>query len=114
MSKEIRIFRLIIALIGLGILIFLILLYGYKLILIEELILLIIFFAGIGNLIINLNKLIKEKKNSLYRMRFFLFSFLTILSICLILYIRNISLSIIFNIFMFFIAITIFIIGLSL
>jgi hypothetical protein len=113
MSKEKRILKLILAIIGLGILIFLIMLYGYKVIKIEELILLIIFFSGIGNIILDLNKLIKEKKK-FFRIKFFMISILTIISFCLILYIRNIPLPIIFEIFMILLAIIIFMIGLSL
>jgi len=113
MSKEKRILKLILAIIGLGILIFLIMLYGYKVIKIEELILLIIFFSGISNMILDLNKLIKEKKK-FFRIKFFMISILTIISFCLILYIRNIPLPIIFEIFMILLAIIIFMIGLSL
>lgn len=113
MSKDKEILKLILALIGLGILIFLIALHGFKIITIEELILLILFFSGIGNIILDLNKLIKEKKKN-YRIKFIIISILTIISFCLILHIRNIQSFIVFGIFMILLAIIIFIIGLSL
>ncbi|MEM2986639.1 MAG: hypothetical protein QXV60_00865, partial [Nitrososphaerota archaeon] len=89
MSEGKRILKLILAIIGLGILIFLIILYGFKIITIEEFILLIIFFSGIGNIILDLNKLIKGKKK-FYRIKFIIVSILTIISFCLILYIKTI------------------------
>ncbi|MEM1575052.1 MAG: hypothetical protein QXF09_02705 [Nitrososphaerota archaeon] len=113
MSRDKEITRLIIAIIGLGILIFLITLHGFKIITIEELISLIIFFSGIGNIVLDLNKLIKEKKK-IHRVKFIIVSILTIISFCFILYIRNVSLFIIFEISMILLAIAIFLLGLSL
>ncbi len=112
MSKEKEIPKLIFAIIGLGILIFLIVLHGFKIITIEELILLIIFFSGIGNMILNLSKLIKEKKK-IDRIKFIMASILTIISFFLILYIKNAPfiINVIFGIFMILLFI---VIGLSL
>jgi|YelNatPaOPRAMG01_1025707.scaffolds.fasta_scaffold393049_1 hypothetical protein len=112
MSKEKEISKLIFAIIGLGILIFLIVLHGFKVITIEELILLIMFFSGIGNMILNLNILIKEKKK-IHRIKFIMASILAIISFYLILYIKNAPfiINVIFGIFMILLVI---VIGLSL
>jgi hypothetical protein len=70
------------------------------------------FFSGIGNMILNLNILIKEKKK-IHRIKFIMASILAIISFYLILYIKNAPfiINVIFGIFMILLVI---VIGLSL